>query len=224
MPSIPRPASRLSLVAKAPLSWYTLDTTLCRRGGIHLEKNHLRPGASHAPVLLTLSGCQNSGGETAGQEFESLGASFEDGKTVTVDMNREEVLEEMGGEPDDWTAKYGLIAYYGAQSPYEVTSLQYVGQEEMPFSTSLGRGYGGQRGRHKGSPGRARQRIGGPVFLRPGAGRGRIYPVHRHRGGVLPVCQWGRGPLQPVHGQFYSGGREGHGIFRLRHAALDCKT
>ena len=89
-------------------------------------------------MLLTLSGCQNSGGETAGQQFESLGASFEDGKTVTVDMNREEVLEEMGGEPDDWTAKYGLIAYYGAQSPYEVTSLQYVGQEEMPFSTSLG--------------------------------------------------------------------------------------
>ena len=89
-------------------------------------------------MLLTLSGCQNSGGETAGQEFESLGASFEDGKTVTVDMNREEVLEEMGGEPDDWVTKYGLIAYYGAQSPYEVTSLQYVGQEEMPFSTSLG--------------------------------------------------------------------------------------
>ena len=89
-------------------------------------------------MLLTLSGCQNSGGETASQEFESLGASFEDGKTVTVDMNREEVLEEMGGEPDDWVTKYGLIAYYGAQSPYEVTSLQYVGQEEMPFSTSLG--------------------------------------------------------------------------------------
>lgn len=96
-------------------------------------------------LLFSLSGCHNS---DKNHTFDTLGITFDGGKTLNMEMDQEAVRKVMGKEPtetkeeygeisDYWDLDYWLCVDYKAESPYKVTHI-FVGLKDLDFETSLG--------------------------------------------------------------------------------------
>lgn len=100
-----------------------------------------------ASVLLVfaLTGCQSSEKSSA---FETLSVTFSGEKTLSMEMNQEEVQTVMGKEPDKveemngtitarWDLEDTILVDYKEESPCEVTRIS-LSLADIDFETSLG--------------------------------------------------------------------------------------
>ena len=93
-----------------------------------------------------LTGCQKSNEK----KFETLSVTFEDGKTVSTDMDQETVRKNMADPPyntlelqdsttDEWTIDYGLYVDYRND---KVDAIFIASEPNKTYSTSIGVSYG----------------------------------------------------------------------------------